>query len=282
MEPISLDIVTAFEQAEPIRSRQIDLSDLNLQDRLQVVDATNEVFQHSYVEIDGVFYKMPLTRVPKIGTEISKTQFQKSTEISEKAGEFQRIIRAVPYAHLYHDIEDFVAQQGYSLDDVVVVGIDRSGRIPSLLIKEILGKKQSYTIKVDQSVTGELDIDRLYEFIKNKTLKDKYVLFVDSTVDSGRQIDILKMYFDNAKWQKAIGHKSWGIIGSNEYGEDQYKHKDIEWGLNPDIHMNDDVRLTGVDYVPGDTTKVVECSSPTSRAIQKATLQVSKGNALDL
>ncbi|MBD3319330.1 hypothetical protein GF342_05470 [Candidatus Woesearchaeota archaeon] len=150
-------------------------------------------------------------------------------------------------------------------------------------MKEALGKKEGHTIKVDQAggSNGDLDRQRLQEFISRETLKDSFVLFVDSTVDSGRQIQVLRRYFDDNEWRKRIGHKDWGIVGSNENGFDHYKHRNINWGLNPDESFEDNPRLMGVDYLPGSRTTTIECPCHLSKRIKKALLEVPRGTILD-
>ena len=80
------------------------------------------------------------------------------------------------------------------LGAVVLVSIDRGGRIPCLVLQHALGLPSMESLKVDQG-SGRLDEDKLREFEHKGVLRGKHVLFVDSTVDSGRQIRVLERYF---------------------------------------------------------------------------------------
>ena len=297
---VNWSLVDAFKEKgdQPLRfpQRQLNLAGCSLEERLQKVDDFNEIFRFHYVQAEDEdgndveeYYKIPLLRdynvdIDEIKIRIPHAEYQRATAILKGAGTFQRIARAIPYQVLNRKVKDFIKEQGYSLEETVIVGVDRGGRLPSLVLREALGKSESYTLKVDQADgdSGELDRERLEEFIQQGTCKDKFVLFVDSTVDSGRQIQVLRRYFDEQEWQKKLGQRGWGIVGSNEYGENLYRHRNINWGLNPDESFEDDPELMGVDYAPESRTKVVEVPSPTSEAIKSALLEVPRGVVLDL
>lgn len=299
MPPINWSLLDAFrdEGDTPLRFKkvQLDVSTLSLEERLKAVDEVNEVFRFAYTQAEsedrerkGRYYKIPLMRdynvdIEEIKIPITKEEYDQATSILNGAGRFQRIARAVPYSQLHQDVKLFVESKGCTLDEAVVIGVDRGGRLPSFVMKEALGKIERYTLKVDQAggSNGELDRDKLNELIQRGVLKDKFVLFVDSTVDSGRQIQVLRSYFDSEEWKSKIGHKSWGVVGSNENGEDLYNHKNINWGLNPDESFEDNPELMGVDYA-GSSTKVVDCPTVSSEAIKNALLEVPRGMVLDL
>ncbi|MBU0461083.1 MAG: hypothetical protein KJ574_00695 [Nanoarchaeota archaeon] len=299
LPPTNWSLVEAFKEEgdDPLffKKNQLDVADMPLEQRLAAVDNENEVFRFAYTQAEGDdgkkgrFYKIPLMRdfnvdIEDIKIRITKAEYQRATAVLNGAGRFQRIARAVPYSQLHADVKDFVEKQGFPLDDVVVVGVDRGGRLPSFIMREALGKDEGYTLKVDQAggESGELDRDRLDEMIEKGILKGKFALFVDSTVDSGRQIEVLRRYFDNEEWKAKIGHKEWGVVGSNEDGETLYKHRNINWGLNPDESFEDKPELMGVDYADESNTKVVDCPSETSEAIKEALLEVPRGVVLDL
>ena len=300
MPPTNWSLLDAFrdEGDTPLRFKkfQLDVSALSLEERLKAIDGTNEVFRFAYTRAEsedgerkGRHYKIPLMRdydvdIEKIKIPITKEEYEQATTILNCAGRFQRIARAVPYSQLHQDVKGFVGEQGYSLDDVVVVGVDRGGRLPSFIMREALGKDEGYTLKVDQAggASGELDREKLNELIGSSALKDKFILFVDSTVDSGRQIEVLRRYFDSDEWKSKIGHKSWGIVGSNENGQNLYQHRNINWGLNPDESFEDNPDLMGVDYASGSNTRVVDYPTKSSEAIKNALLEVPLGVALDL
>ncbi len=293
-------LVDAFKkggnQPRQFPQRQLNLAGLSLEERLQKVDKANEVFRFHYVQAEeeegGMveeYYKIPLLRdynvdLDEIKITISSTEYERATAILRGAGTFQRIARAIPYHQLYCEVKEFIEEQGYTLEETVIVGVDRGGRLPSFIMREALGKSESYTLKVDQANgrEGELDRERLEEFIQQGSCKDKFVLFVDSTVDSGRQIQVLRRYFDEPEWQSKLGHRGWGIVGSNEDGCDHYKHRNINWGVDPDQTFEDDPELMGVDYAPESRTKVIDVPSPTSEAIKSALLEVPRGVVLDL
>ena len=202
-------------------------------------------------------------------------------EIVENVGQMELIARAVPYHSLLTTVRDHLSKEYMmSLNDTVVVGVDRGGRLPAIILSRALNHTKTSFLKVDQG-GRELDIERLEQFISEGTLRDKHVLFVDSTVDSGRQIEVLRRYFDDANWQEKLGFRSWNIVGSNEYGLCLYKHLNINWGVNPDDTFEDDPLLMGVNYAPGKQTKVVEVPSDTSEKIRKVILDVPEGYAFD-
>lgn len=299
----SWSLVKAIEEEgeEPLRfeKKHLDTSRMSLTERLEAVDEANEVFRFEYGVAKGRdcngketrgYYKVPLMRdftveVDETKIKITKKEYEQATVILGGAGRFQRIARAVPYCELNRKVISFVEEQGFSLDDVVVVGVDRGGRLPSYILREALGTQEGYTLKVDQSNgrDGDLDREKLDELIEMRVLQDRFVLFVDSTVDSGRQIEVLRRYFNNEEWQKRIAHRGWGVVGSNENGFDHYKHRNINWGLDPDVSFEDDPVLMGVDYASRwDLTKVRECPSHTSERIKNALLEVPRGVVLDL
>lgn len=300
MPPINWSLVDAFrdEGDTPLRFRkvQLDVSTMSLEERLKVVDDVNEVFRFAYTRAEsedgerkGRHYKIPLMRdynvdIEKIKVPISKEEYERATSILNGAGRFQRIARAVPYSQLNQEVRQFVESYECSLDDVVVIGVDRGGRLPSFVMREALRKDKGYTLKVDQAggSNGELDREKLNELIEKGVLKDRFVLFVDSTVDSGRQIEVLRKYFDSDAWKSKIGHKGWGVVGSNENGQSLYNHKNINWGLNPDESFEDNPDLMGVDYAPRSNTRVVDYPTETSEAIKNALLEVPRGVVLDL
>ena len=298
MPPNNWSLLDAFkdEGDTPLRFKklQLDFSGKSLEERLRAVSDANEIFRFSYTRAKsngkGRHYKIPLFRdynidIKKIKIPITKEEYEKATTILNGAGRFQRIARSVPYFQLHQDVKQFAEFKGYTLDDIVVVGVDRGGRLPSFVMREALGKDNGYTLKVDQagfSFKGELDRDKLDELIEKEVLKNRFILFVDSTVDSGRQIEVLKRYFDSDEWKLKVGHRGWGVVGSNENGENLYNHKNINWGLNPDESFEDNPSLMGVDYAPGSNTRVIDYPTETSEAIKNALLEVPRGVVLDL
>lgn len=299
LPPMNWSLLDAFndEGDSPLQFQkvQLDVSAMSLEERLQAVDKVNEVFRFAYTraqnedgEKKGRCYKIPLMRdrnveIEDIKIPISKEAYEQAIAIVKGAGRFQRIARAVPYFQLYTDVKEYIESRGSSLDEVLIIGVDRGGRLPSFVMREALGKQESYTLKVNQASgsDGELDREKLEEFIEKGILMNKCVLFVDSTVDSGRQIDVLTRYFDSEEGKTRIGHKDWCIVGSNEDGENLYRHKNINWGLNPDESFEDRPELMGVDYAEGSYTKVIDTPSETSKAIKQALLEVPRGVILD-
>ncbi len=300
MPPMNWSLLRAFEEEgdKPLRFKktQLDVENMSLEQRLAAVDQANEVFRFAYTQAEGTdekgrkgYFKIPLMRdynveIDDIKIKISKDEYDRATTILNGSGRFQRIARAVPYYQLHQDVKAFVESQGSSLDDVVVIGVDRGGRLPSFIMREALGKNERYTLKVDQAgggLSGEVDRDKLDKLIQDKVLEGKFALFVDSTVDSGRQIEVLKRYFDSDDFKTRIGHKGWAVVGSNENGQSLYKHKNINWGLNPDESFEDNPNLMGVDYAGGSHTRVVDTPTKQSEAIKEALLEVPRGTVLD-
>lgn len=276
------------------RQRIADFESLDHLERMKRVDEANELFRFAYTRgrdynsgEEKYYFKIPLLRdrnimndpsgIDRIKIKISRAEYERACAILEAVGELERIARAVPYHDLYQAVVKHL-RRGFktSIDNIVLVSVDRGGRIPCIILQRALNFESMYSLKVDQGGRG-LDMDRLREFAKNGTLTGKHILFVDSTVDSGRQIRALEPYFDSNEWKQKLGHHSWSIIGSNEYAQNLDHHQNINWGVDPDRTFEDDPKLMGIDYAPGDHTKVVECPSETSQAIRKCLLAVPDG-----
>jgi len=264
---------------------------LPLAERLAKADEANAVFRFAYTQAKddegkrGRYYKVPLMRdfnvdIEKIKICISKREYERAIAILEASGHLQRITRAVPLSQIHHEVLNHLARNGISLDDVAIVGIDRGGRVPTLVMKEVLGQSLAYFLKVDQG--GQvIDEDRFEDLIRRGAFKGKYLVFVDSTVDSGRQIKALRPYFDNPEWSEKTGHTGWVVVGSNEHGETLGHHLNINWGLNPDESFEDDPLLLGVDYADGTCTRIKPAPSKTALDIRTALRESIKGIILD-
>jgi len=256
--------------------------------RMKLVDEANEVFRFDYrrglncYDEERYFYKVPLLRnhdaePVDIAVRISQAEYERATAILQAVGEMDRIARAIPYYGLCKTVVKHLRQFKVGLDQTVLVSVDRGGRLPCIILMRALGLATMYSLKVDQG-GGQLDEDRLKKFARKNRLQGKHVLFVDSTVDSGRQIRALQRYFDNPEWQCRLGHQSWSIIGSNDRARsvDEH-HQDVNWGVDPDTTFEDDPELMGIDYAQGSHTKVVECPSEASEAIRKCLTAVPDG-----
>lgn len=303
LPPMNWSLVGAFEQDAQhgfvfpltIKRNKLEGFDaLEHEARMKRIDEFNEVFRFAYTrgrdESTGkerYFYKIPLMRdynieIDDIKVRITRAEYERATAVLENVGQMERIARAVPYHTLLTIVrEHLVKEYKMRLDDTVVVGIDRGGRLPAIILTRALNHSETFFLKVDQS-GGELDVDRLEQFVTENTFRDKHVLFVDSTVDSGRQIEVLRRYFDDTKWQEKLGYQNWNIVGSNENGQFLYKHLNINWGVNPDETFEDNPTLMGVDYAPSSHTKTVEVPSETSEKIRKMILDVPDGYIFDL
>ena len=281
-------LVNAWDEEEDtgckFPKKKLELNNLSLDEILEKVDGENEIFRYEYVEKKNKYFKIPLLRNLNISTEdiaipITRKEYKKATEILDKAGRVQRIVRAVPYNEIRKTLLNYLNEKDIDLDKVVIIGVDRGGRLPTHIVKNALGLNIAYFLKVDQG-DKEIDCDRLDTFIKNHTLRNKHIIFVDSTVDSGRQISALRKYFDDEDLKKSIKHKGWVVVGSNEYGKSLDKHVNIDWGLDPDESFEDNPRLMGVDYGK-DYRSVKACGNKMSTYLKGALLEVSKGIILD-
>lgn len=303
LPPMNWSMVGAFEQDArrgfvfPLtikRGKLEGFDTLEHEARMKRIDELNEVFRFAYTrgrdESTGrerYFYKIPLMRdynieINDIEVRISRAEYERATAILGNVGQMERIARAVPYYALLTAVREYLAKEHkVSLDDTVVVGVDRGGRLPAIILTRALNRSKAFFLKVDQS-GGQLDADRLEQFAAESAFRGKHVLFVDSTVDSGRQIEVLRRYFDDAKWQEKLGYRGWSIVGSNEHGRCLYKHLNINWGVNPDETFEDNPQLMGVDYAPGTHTKIVGVPSETSEKIRKVLLDVPDGYIFDL
>jgi hypoxanthine phosphoribosyltransferase len=260
--------------------------------RMRLVDEANAMFRFDYVrgrdEYDSgkekYYFKIPLLRdfnlsrdIDKIKIRIARAEYERTTALLKAVGEMERIARAIPYYGLYQSVTAHLRKQhNVGLDEAVLVAIDRGGRIPCLVLMHALGHTTMQTLKVDQG-GGRLDEDRLKEFVAQRTLQDKHALLVDSTVDSGRQIGVLEQYFEQPSWRSRLQHRSWSVVGSNDWGKSLEHHHNVNWGVDPDRTFEDDPALMGIDYAQGSHTKVVECPSEASEAIRKCLLAVPAG-----
>lgn len=271
------------------RQRIPDFDALSHEECMQRIDAANEVFRFAYVDVPprergGAtrYYRIPFRRncntdPATIAERISQDAYVRATAILAAAGEAERIVRAIPYHGLLHVVTHRLqADHGVGLEDVVLVAIDRGGRIPCLVLMRALGLPTMQSLKVDQG-GGQLDEDQLRALSDTGAFRGKHVLLVDSTVDSGRQIRVLERYMDDSVWRSRLGHRSWSVIGSNEMGRDLSHHRNISWGVDPDRTFEDRPELMGIDYAPGTCTKVVERPSVTSEAIRMCLLAVPDG-----
>jgi len=294
--PPPWSMVEAFKEGDircafPKRSIA-DFERMPLEDRLETVDRANAVFRFAYTRgedqygREAGYYKIPLLRdynvdIEDIQVRISRRQYLRATCILEGAGRLQRIVRAIPYSQIRKDILGYLSCEGVNPEDAVIVGIDRGGRVPALVVKEALGHHVAYFLKVDQG-GGAISEERLDDMARRGALKGKRVLFIDSTVDSGRQISALEPYFDDAGWKEKLGHTGWVVVGSNENGETLSNHLNINWGVDPDKTFEDDPLLMGVDYADGSHTRVKPAPSKIASEIRKALREVPQGYVLDL
>ena len=263
-------------------------------ERLRRIDEANMVFRFAYTRganpktgRPSGYFKIPLLRdhhveIKDIKKRVTRAEYERAVAIQECVGQMERIAHAIPYHSLLTEVQKHLRKK-YTTDinNAVVVGVDRGGRLPAIIMGRALNHQQVFYLKVDQG-GGQLDLDRLEEFAKDGIFQGKHVLFVDSTVDSGRQIEVLRRYFDDSGWQSKLGFQSWSIVGSNENGESLYKHLNINWGVDPDQTFEDNPTLMGVDYAPGSHCRVVEVPSETSEKIRKVILDVPDGFVYDL
>jgi len=276
------------------RRRIPDFESLGHVERMRRVDEANAMFRFAYTRgrdlDDGrekCYFKIPLLRdrnimedpegIDRIKIRISRAEYERATAILAAVGEMERIARAIPYHGLYRTVTRHIRRDhGVQLGDIVLVSVDRGGRIPCLVLQRALGLPRMETLKVDQG-GGALDEDRLREFTDRGTLRGKHALFVDSTVDSGRQIRVLERYFDAEPWRGRLGHRSWLVVGSNEYARTLAHHHNVNWGVDPDQTFEDNPDLMGIDYAHETHTKVVECPSEASETIRRCLLSVPDG-----
>lgn len=276
------------------QSRIEGFESLSHVERMRLVDEANEVFRFAYTrgidEDDDKkkgYFKIPLMRdrnitkayngIDKIKKRISRVEYERAIAMLKSVGEMERIARAIPYHGLYQAVVKHLRRSHkVGLGETVLVSVDRGGRLPCIILRRALGLTEMFSLKVDQG-GGGLDEDKLEEFAKNGALKQKHVLFVDSTVDSGRQIRVLVKYFDSDTWRNRLGHSSWSIVGSNEDNENLDHHCNVNWGVDPDNTFEDKPELMGIDYAPGTYAKVVERPTEASETIRKALLAIPDG-----
>ncbi|MCX6744286.1 MAG: hypothetical protein NTX82_02055 [Candidatus Parcubacteria bacterium] len=301
LPPTNWSLLNAFEEDGKrgfnypltIKRKRIDgFDELDHQAKMKLIDEYNKVFRFVYTRgknrngKSSYYFKIPLMRdfhveIDEIKTRISKAEYERALAILNNVGQMERIARAISYYTLLTQIKKHLKKDyAVSLKQIVIVGIDRGGRLPAIILGRALNHSKVFFLKVDQGGRG-LDVDQLNHFVHEATFYKKHILFVDSTVDSGRQIRALRGYFDQQEWQQKLGFKSWSIVGSNENGFNHENHLNINWGVNPDQTFEDNPQLMGVDYAPGSCTKVVEVPSETSEKIRKLLLDVPDGYIFD-
>lgn len=280
------EFVPVFKTA---RRKIEDFDQLDHVARMKRVDEVNEVYRFAYTQGEDersgekkFYYKIPLMRdfnvdIDKIKVRISADEYHLATGLLKAVGEMERIAHAVPYHGLYKSVAKHLKRRGARLDQVVLVSVDRGGRLPCIILQRALGLPSMETLKIDQGCSGDgLDADKVEDFVKRGALRGKHVLFVDSTVDSGRQIRAIKRFFEPRKVE--LGYIDWSIVGSNEYGQSlDERHSDINWGVDPDHTFEDNPELMGIDYAPGTHTKVVELPTEASQAIRECLMSVPDG-----
>lgn len=258
--------------------------------KMKRVDEVNAVYRFAYTQGKDSesgdkkgYYKIPLMRdfnvkhnLDEIKIRISAAEFYLATGLLKAVGQMERIAHAVPYYGLYKSVEKHLKKRGAKLDQVVLVFVDRGGRLPCIILQRALNLPAMESLKVDQGSHGDgIDGDKIEDFVKRGVLRGKHVLFVDSTVDSGRQIRAIKRFFEPRKAE--LGFLDWSIVGSNEYGRSlDERHSDINWGVDPDETFEDNPQLMGIDY-DGCHTKVKECPTEASVAIRECLMSVPDG-----
>ncbi len=256
--------------------------------KMRRVDEVNAVYRFAYTQGEDSesgdkkgYFKIPLMRdfnadIDKIKIRISAAEFYLATGLLKAVGQMERIAHTVPYFGLYKSVQKHLKKRGAKLDQVVLVSVDRGGRLPCIILQRALNLLTMESLKVDQGSHGDgIDGDKIEDFIKRGVLRGKHVLFVDSTVDSGRQINAIKRFFEPRKVE--LGFLDWSIVGSNEYGQSlDERHSDINWGVNPDETFEDNPQLMGIDY-DGCHTKVKECPTEASIAIRECLMSVPDG-----
>jgi hypoxanthine phosphoribosyltransferase len=253
---------------------KIDFGDISLEQKLKIIDQKNSLFRFSYTQKGEQLFKVPLVRninveIEDIAIEISDEEYKQANKVLHEAGLVQRIVRAVPYSEIRDSVEAYFDKNNIDLEDLVIIGIDRGGRLPTHIMRACFGM-EAYFLKVDQG-GQKIDENRLENMIDKGILKDRFILFVDSTVDSGRQISALARYFDN----KTLKHKGWVVAGSNEFGETLDNHINIDWGLDPDQSFEDNPRLMGVDYKTNSTIRAN--GNKMSTFLRNSLIEVSRG-----
>lgn len=290
MPPTNWSFADAFEDEGTtgckLPSKRLEgLEGLSLDERLRKIDEANELFRFAYAKEGKKYFKIPLVRnvniePDDIAVRITKKEHDYAKKVIAEAGRIQRIARAVPYREIREALLDHLGENDVDLEDTVVIGVDRGGRLPTHIIKEALGIKQAYFLKVDQGME-QIDDARFQKMIDSGILKGKYAIFVDSTVDSGRQISALRKYMDDEDVRKDIGHKGWVVAGSNETGITLDNHLNIDWGLDPDESFEDNPNLMGVDYARETHKKIRVQPTEMSNFIRDSIRAVSRGYVLD-
>lgn len=275
-----------------LKTIQLPVEGLSPDERFALIDKANAVFHYRYdAERDERgrihYFRIPLMRDSNISIEdirekISKSEFGWASAILEGAGEMQRIVRAVHYGRIRGTILGYLTAIGVDLSDIVLVSVDRGGRLPTLITQQALGLDKIHTLKVDQGGRG-VDEERWGQFVREETFRGKYIVFVDSTVDSGRQIEILNRRLEEENMKEDLGYKGWVVVGSNEEGKKLNEHHlNINWGVDPDETFEDNENMMGLQYDPDSHSKIMEGPTPLSAAIRRAFLEIPQGVGLDV
>ena len=155
LPPMNWSMVNAFEEDAkrqftfPLTIKRYRLEDfdaLEHEARMARIDEFNEIFRFAYTRgrdeqtgKERYFYKIPLVRdynieIDDIKVRISRAEYERATAILESVGLMERIARAVPYRTLFVTVRENLAKEfNVSLDDAVIVGVDRGGRLPAII-----------------------------------------------------------------------------------------------------------------------------------------------------
>ena len=167
---------------------------------------------------------------------------------------FKEELAGVDFNRIFGEIGEKLPK-GANPDNTVIIGIDKGGRLPSLMLHKLTGFP-TYFIKVDQ---GLKLIDKgMLERLGPK-LKDKFIIFVDSTANTGRQRVLIEKYFGHQEVLKGksasarkktetrralrkFGHTGWTLVADGRFA-------DIQAGWSGFTSLTEDqVKLIGVDY----------------------------------
>ncbi len=155
-------------------------------------------------------------------------------------------VRQANLSKIRSRILKFIQNKGLKLEDIRIVGIDRGGRLTSLMVKKALGLPEIDFVKFSDSVSYLSPNYAIIRRIANRGMwKGKYVLFVDSVVSGWKQKDGIERMLKTSIGKK-LKMRGWALVAQSKKADLR-----MNWGRGID-HIEDLSETIGFeDTFPG-------------------------------
>jgi len=182
----------------------------------------------------------------------------------------QKRILEAKLARINKRMAALLKKENINPKDVIFVGVDRGGRIPTLLLRKALGIKDVQFLRL-----GRGEVSPFFHYILNMAKKGKWkgkvVLFVDSTAKTGHQRQQIKDFF-NSRAGKSIGVKGWRLVAEGPKADWKIKwgfggKKDTGWHFFEDL---DTVLGTTPAMLAESKLKVVKTKGKTPKEVRQS------------